>query len=108
MKNPAEAPIAVEEALEIVLRETAVLPVEEVTLASALDRVLCEEIAADADQPPSAKAMMDGFAVRSSDLASVPATLEVVEEIPAGRMPSRPLSSGQASRIMSGTTLPDG
>jgi len=108
MKNPAEAPIAVEEALEIVLRETAVLPLEEVTLASALDRVLCEEIAADADQPPFAKAMMDGFAVRSSDLASVPATLEVVEEIPAGRMPSRPLSSGQASRIMTGAPLPDG
>jgi molybdopterin molybdotransferase len=108
MKNPAEVPIAVQEALEIVLRETAALPEEKVELASASGRILSEDVASDADQPPFAKAMMDGFAVRSADLASVPATLEVVEEIPAGRMPSRSLSGGQAARIMTGAPLPEG
>jgi molybdopterin molybdotransferase len=108
MKDAAEPAIPVERALEIVLRETAPLEEERVALPCALGRILSEDITADADQPPFAKAMMDGFAVRSSDVATVPIQLSVIEEISAGKMPLRSLLQGQAAKIMTGAPLPDG
>jgi molybdopterin molybdotransferase len=41
-------------------------------------------------------------------VAGAPVTLEVIEEIPAGRWPGRALGPGQASRIMTGAPLPEG
>ena len=43
-----------------------------------LGRVLAEEVFADADQPPFSKAMMDGFALRSKEIAGAMPTLPVV------------------------------
>ncbi|MCI0409955.1 MAG: molybdopterin molybdenumtransferase MoeA, partial [Acidobacteria bacterium] len=98
MKDLTARMIGVDEALGIVLRETSVLPAESIVLESAAGRVLAEEVFADADQPPFAKAMMDGFALRSMDVTAAPAELEVVEEVPAGRMPTHTLGEGQAAR----------
>jgi molybdopterin molybdotransferase len=100
--------IPVEEALRIVLREARVLGTERTPLESAAGRVLAADISADADQPPFAKSMMDGFALRSADLAPVPRQLEVVEEIAAGALPRRRIEKGQAARIMTGAPLPEG
>jgi molybdopterin molybdotransferase len=54
--------------------------------------------------PPHDKALMDGYAVRSADRGP----LTVVEEITAGRTPTRPLETGQAARIMTGAPIPPG
>jgi molybdopterin molybdotransferase len=108
MKDPRTPMIPLEEALQAVLREAAPLPAGAVPLREAAGRVLAEEIVADADQPPFPKAMMDGFALRAADLASLPADLAVVEEIPAGRMPERAIGPGQAARIMTGAPVPEG
>ena len=55
---------------------------------------------------------MDGFAVRSLDLAPAaagsPTELAVREVIAAGRVASRPLEAGEAFRIMTGAPLPPG
>jgi molybdopterin molybdotransferase len=55
---------------------------------------------------------MDGYAVRSADLAGAseerPVGLRVVEVLPAGRAPARALAAGEAARIMTGAMLPDG
>jgi len=108
MKDPKDRMMDVDEALQIVLRETRVLPLERLGLADAEGRILAEEVRADEDQPPFAKAMMDGFALRSLDVRAAPAELEVIEEIPAGRMPSHALEKDQAARIMTGAPLPQG
>jgi molybdopterin molybdotransferase len=108
MKDPKALMISVDEALEVVLRETGILSAERVALGDAAGRVLAEDVFADADQPPFAKAMMDGFALRSKDVRLAPAELEVIEEIPAGRLPIRSLEMGQAARIMTGAPLPEG
>jgi molybdopterin molybdotransferase len=50
--------------------------------------------------------MMDGYAVRSADLPDGRATLTVVEEITAGRTPTRALQPGEAARIMTGAPIP--
>jgi molybdopterin molybdotransferase len=51
---------------------------------------------------------MDGFAVRSADLASGEARLRIVEEVTAGMTPSKPVTAGSATRIMTGAPLPVG
>ncbi len=99
--------LTVAEAQAIVLRHTRPLPPQATPLtAAALGAVLAEDVASDLDMPPYNKAMMDGYAVRSADLAAGPATLEVVEEITAGRTPTRTLGPGQAARIMTGAPTP--
>jgi molybdopterin molybdotransferase len=101
--------LSVAEALEIVLRHARPLPaVEECLGPHALGLALAEAVVSDVDSPPHDKALMDGYAVRSTDLAGGSAVLSVTEEIPAGRTPQRPVGPGQAARIMTGAPVPDG
>lgn len=51
---------------------------------------------------------MDGFAVRSSDIATIPTRLSVIEDVPAGHLPLKSLQHGQASRVMTGAPIPLG
>lgn len=71
-------------------------------------RALAEPITADRDFPPFRRATRDGYAVRASDLSTVPATLEVVAEAKAGGTVVPPIVSGQAVSIMTGAPVPDG
>ncbi len=104
--------LTADEALRWIFGEVACLDTEEVALPEALGRVLAEEIAAASDHPPWDNSAMDGFAVRWEDVRDAspdrPAALTVIEVIPAGRMPARPVGPGQASRIMTGAPLPEG
>lgn len=99
---------SVVEALEIALREaTPAIGIEVVAIRCAAGRVLAQDVAGDRDLPPFAKAMMDGVAVRAAD-ARAGSQLRVVEEITAGRMPSRTVGPGEAARIMTGAPMPQG
>jgi molybdopterin molybdotransferase len=73
----------------------------------ALGLVLGEDVASDLDMPPYDKAMMDGYAVRTADLPGQ-GSLIVIEEVMAGQVPRRPVSTGQATRIMTGAPVPEG
>lgn len=101
--------LSVAEARKIVLEKTGVLAPEKIDLTpAALGLVLAEDVASDIDAPPFDKSMMDGYAVRSADLASGKATLAVVEEVMAGQTPKVALRAGQATRIMTGAPVPQG
>jgi len=102
--------IPVESALERLLGATPVLAQETAPLGVAAGRILAEEVHADADVPAFDKALMDGFAVRSADLAGGARDLLVVQEIPAGTDPAAlaALTAGTAARIMTGAPLPPG
>lgn len=73
-----------------------------------LGLVLAEDIVGDIDMPPFDKALMDGFAVRSSDLAKGQGILTVVDEVTAGQTPRVPVRGGEAIRIMTGAPMPAG
>jgi molybdopterin molybdotransferase len=75
---------------------------------AALGLVLAEDVVSDIDMPQCDKSMMDGFAVRSSDLAAGQTILTVIEEVTAGRLPQQPVGPGQATRIMTGAPMPAG
>ncbi len=104
--------IPVLEARERILERIRPLGVERVALGDALGRVLAEPLVAPRDQPPWDNSAMDGFAMRAADLAgatpAAPVRLDVIEEIPAGKMPRHEVGPGQAARIMTGAPLPRG
>jgi molybdopterin molybdotransferase len=82
---------------------------EAVDLLHAASRVLAEPITADRDIPPFPRSTRDGYAVRSADLAKLPAKLTVMGEIKAGpaQVPS-PLKPGETFSIMTGAPVPQG
>src|SRR3990167_4321223 len=100
--------LQVSEAQRVVLEAVATLGAERVELEQSLGRVLAEEVRANSDQPPYDISAMDGYALRSADLTGIPATLQIIEDIKAGDMPTKTLASGQCARIMTGAPMPQG
>ncbi|MBV9015721.1 MAG: molybdopterin molybdenumtransferase MoeA, partial [Alphaproteobacteria bacterium] len=100
--------ISVEEALARLLAPLTALPPEQVSVATAVGRVLAEDVAARRTQPPFAVSAMDGYAVRAEDVARVPTILKIVAEIPAGAGYGGTIAKGEAARIFTGAPLPDG
>ncbi len=96
--------LTVEQASEVILKDVPTLRVVDVPLAAAPGHVLAEECASDLDMPPFDKSMMDGYAVRAADAGP----LEVVEEVPAGKVPAKEVRAGTCSKIMTGAPLPAG
>lgn len=100
--------LKVPDALDIILREIAPLGTETLRLEDSLGRVLAQDIHANRDLPPYAVSAMDGYALRSADVGTVPVVLEIVEDIKAGDLPQHTLAAGQCARIMTGAPLPAG
>jgi len=104
--------IRVDEALQIILDTVTPLPLEKVNLLEALGRVIGEDVIAPRNLPPKNNSAMDGYAVRAGDTKGAaignPVVLTVIEDIPAGIVPQKALSAGEAARIMTGAPLPDG
>jgi len=103
--TPVEAWTRIRSGIETLQPETR-------SLHDALGYVLSEEIVSPLDLPPWDNSAMDGFAVRGADVRGAsderPVVLWVVEDIPAGRQPSRPIGEGGATRIMTGAPVPEG
>ena len=100
--------IAPDEALAIVLENTPRLEAVEVPLIEAVGACLAEPVASDLDLPPFDKSSMDGYAVRAGDVAETPADLTVIEELPAGVVPTKEVGPGQCAKIMTGAPVPAG
>lgn len=95
------------------------LPVERRDLDGALGLVLAADVASLLDSPAFDAAAMDGYAVRSADVAAAspqaPAVLRVVADVAAGAVApaggtggSPAVGPGEAARIMTGAPLPAG
>jgi molybdopterin molybdotransferase len=100
--------LTVDEALKLVLDHARPLPQQKDRQVAALGRILAEPVTSDIDSPPHDKSIVDGFAVRSADLATAGAVLRVIEHVPAGAVPTKTVEHGQATRIMTGAPLPAG
>ena len=79
--------------------------------ASSLGRVIAEEVRSPEDLPAFPRSSMDGFSVRARDTfgasESLPALLEVVDDIPTGRSSETALYAGQAAVAYTGGMLAD-
>lgn len=102
MHTPAEA-------ARVILAEVHALPVECIPLTEALGRVLVARIQSPINLPHWDNSAMDGYAVRSADLAQEPPVeLTIIEEIPAGAFPTKPLAPGACARVFTGAPIPKG
>lgn len=100
--------LPVDEAVARVTRGLAALDAETISLNEAHGRVLAADLVATRDQPPFAASAMDGYAVRKCDVETVPVSLVVTGEVPAGRPFDRPVNAGEAVRIFTGGVVPEG
>jgi molybdopterin molybdotransferase len=100
--------ISVAEALQHVLAQAAPLPADAVPLAEAVGCVLAYDLKALRTQPPADVSAMDGYAVRSSDVAQAPVRLKIIGEVAAGRPFAKAVGPGEAARIFTGGVVPDG
>ncbi|MEX2461610.1 MAG: gephyrin-like molybdotransferase Glp [Paenibacillaceae bacterium] len=106
-------PLHVDEAQQKVLATiTHTTEIIRIPLTESAGYILAEAITADSDVPLFDRSMMDGFAVRSEDTIGAsldqPLILQVVEDIPAGVIPTKILKRGEAARIMTGAMIPQG
>ena len=97
--------IKFEEAYKIVSEAGVKLNAEKVKLINALGFVLAEDVKSDMNMPPFNKSAMDGYACKETDIAN---ELEVVEIIPAGKIPEETIGLNQCAKIMTGAMIPDG
>jgi molybdopterin molybdotransferase len=81
---------------------------ETVKIAEAAGRTLAEDVCATRTQPPFRASAMDGYAVRSTDVATPPATLRLVGVSSAGHGFTGTIAAGEAVRIFTGAPVPDG
>ena len=100
------------EARDKMLEGIKPLPPEKCRLDDLLGRILAQDVMASFDIPPRDNSAMDGFAVIASDAAGAteqsPVTLQIIEDVPAGKVATKPLKTGQAIRIMTGAQIPEG
>ncbi len=100
--------LSVAEAMAHVTADVEPLETERVALDEAHGRVLASDIAARLTQPPFNASAMDGYAVRSTDLGTLPCTLKVIGEAGAGHAFDGTVGTGQAARIFTGAPVPEG
>jgi molybdopterin molybdotransferase len=104
--------ISVAEATRHILDGVAPIETEAVPLVEALGRVLAEDVVSPLDLPAHTNSAMDGYAVRADDVRGAtpdaPRRLRVIEQVHAGRFPTRPVGAGEATRIFTGAPLPQG
>ncbi len=110
--DSAEGLLSVDEARERVLSRIHPLAPLELPLQEAYGCVLAEDVVATRDIPDFPSSAMDGFAVRSSEVAEArpeqPVTLKIVGRALIGRRPEATVGGGEAVRIATGAPIPAG
>ena len=99
--------ISVDEALSLVLKNTAVLKPERKRIEDALLGVLAEDVKSPSDSPPFPQSSMDGYAIRFDDLKRNN-TLLIQGINQAGTDTGLELLKGGAIRIFTGAMVPNG
>lgn len=99
--------ISVEEAKDLVVKNSFQLKGKKQTIEGALHTVLSEAIISPVFYPPFDQSAMDGFAFRSEDLKSG-VSLEIIGESAAGAPFSGSVNTRQAVRIFTGAKVPEG
>lgn len=104
--------VSISEGRQKIIGAVTVIDTEKVDLIHSFGRVLAETVTAKEDVPAFDRSPYDGYAFCSEDVKDAskehPVSLQVVENIPAGDVPSAPLKRGQAVRLMTGAPIPEG
>lgn len=109
---PDTALVGVDEHARTVAALLPPTPVDQLALTECQGLALAAALASPIALPPFDNSAMDGYAVRSHDVATAaqqtPVRLPVTHDIAAGRADVPGLDAGTAHRIMTGAPLPAG
>lgn len=94
--------ISIEKALEIVLDQEVLMPIESKNPVEARGHYLAQDVHAPFDLPTFSNSAMDGYAV-----CGIASTYKVSGEVAAGDTNSASLKVGEAIRIFTGGKIPD-
>jgi len=94
-----------DQALELIKSFARPTGSERIDLFHSLNQTLAENVYSDSCMPPFNKSAMDGYACRRLDISN---PLQVIEEIPAGTVPTLTIGENQCARIMTGAMVPEG
>ncbi|ESQ21817.1 MAG: molybdenum cofactor synthesis domain [uncultured Acidilobus sp. CIS] len=107
--------VSIEEALRLLEEKVGgIRPPEviEVPLLEAQGKVLAEDVRAPIDYPPFDRSTVDGYAVRSVDVAGAsevtPVSLKVTGKVSVGSAPVGEVRPGEAYEIATGAMIPRG
>lgn len=104
--------VPLEESQAYVLARVGPIEPAPVDLGDCVGLALADDVVAAEPVPPFANSAMDGYAVRSADVAAAtpadPIELKVVGEQPAGPLTGARVGAGEAVRIMTGAGIPAG
>ena len=100
--------LSIREAQNRICNAAQPLPSETLRLADCAERFLSHSIHAQLNAPPFDASAMDGYAVHSHAVTTVPTTLPLAGESRAGGVPPAPLPAGHAMRIFTGAPMPEG
>ncbi|MCE5194458.1 MAG: molybdopterin molybdotransferase MoeA [Nitrospiraceae bacterium] len=104
--------ISYSEALQHVKNTLRPLGSESLQVLELAGRITCDDIFSLVDSPSSDISLKDGYAVRSSDIASAsesnPVKLKLIGSLTAGGSDTLEIIPGTAVTITSGTSIPDG
>ena len=95
------------------LAELAVpVTAERAALENSTGRILAFRLVAADNVPAFDRSPYDGYAFRAKDSENAseehPVTLKILEEVPAGAVPSMQVSKGTATKILTGAPIPQG
>jgi len=106
------SPLSVDDYRREVLAGVEALSPRNLPLENAYNCVLAEDLTAARDLPPFASSAMDGFALRSADIAAAspehPVKLQISGEVRMGRPCECGVTDGQAVSVPTGGTMPSG
>jgi molybdopterin molybdotransferase len=106
------APLAPADAASRIIAAVRRQPPLRIPLDDAPGSILAEAAVSPLDIPPWTNSAMDGYAARADDVRGAsrdsPRALRVIEVIPAGAFPTRPVGPGECARIFTGAPLPEG
>ncbi len=104
--------LQVEDAQQRILAAVPALGSETIPLTDAIGRVLAQPVIAPIDLPLFDNSAMDGYAVRSPDVASAsdaaPVRLRLIGRSAAGEVFDGEVGAGQCVRVFTGSVLPNG
>lgn len=100
--------VTVNEAKQLIIVNTPLLPKLTCSLDEALGRMLAEDVIAPISLPPFRQSSMDGYAILHSDIVEKDTLLRVSGESRAGQAEMPELESGSAVRIFTGAPIPPG
>ena len=96
----------------LLLDAVSTVGTERVPLSNCGGRILAQDVVAGENIPPFDRSPYDGYAFRAADTAGVsnerPVTLRILEEVPAGAVPTVTVTEGTAVKLLTGAPIPKG